>query len=329
MNRKALALVGAALLAIGLFTPLVALPIVGAVNLFGNGSNPVALALLALAVLIATLTAKDRLAELVWPGVSAAVLLLFHFVRIQSGIAKMRESMQDLADNPFGGVAIAAMQTVQFQWGWIPLAAGAALTIYVGWTAQREQGTSWHRLSDRPAKLVAAAAAACLLVPIAIGLTGDLQNAATTSAGPAGAAPTGELPAAAAPAAEMDTPEEIAYARDHLQLYDLRARYFDSLLDGSIPGVRFKIKNNGSRTLTEVEVKVVFYDKDGKAIAEETYHPVLVSEYNYGNDNKPLRPNYIWQQEPDSFYAAKAVPSEWEVGKATATITSVKFGGEP
>ena len=87
----------------------------------------------------------------------------------------------------------------------------------------------------------------------------------------------------------------------------------------------FKIKNNGNRTLNGVTVRVVFYDSAGKPISEEEYNPVIVSSYNFGDDNKPLRPNYIWQDEADKFYAAKSVPSEWEVGKASATITDIDF----
>jgi hypothetical protein len=35
----------------------------------------------------------------------------------------------DLAANPFGGIATAAMQSVQIQWGWAVLVVGAVLII--------------------------------------------------------------------------------------------------------------------------------------------------------------------------------------------------------
>jgi hypothetical protein len=48
--------------------------------------------------------------------------------------------------------------------------------------------------------------------------------------------------------------------------------------------------------------------------------------FSMGNENKPLRPNYIWQQESGQFYTAKSIPTEWKAGKATATITEIGFG---
>ena len=59
-------------------------------------------------------------------------------------------------------------------------------------------------------------------------------------------------------------------------------------------------------------------------IAEEEFNPVLVTKYSFGN-NKPLRPNYIWQQERGQFYQAKSVPSEWKEGAVKAKITDIEF----
>ncbi len=108
-------------------------------------------------------------------------------------------------------------------------------------------------------------------------------------------------------------------------LYDFTAKYHDSYLDKNIPGVNFKIKNKGNRILKEVEVTVYFKNANGEIISEEDYHPVLVSSYSYGDNNKPLKPNYIWQMERSKFYQAKSVPSEWKEGSATAKITNIEF----
>ncbi len=111
---------------------------------------------------------------------------------------------------------------------------------------------------------------------------------------------------------------------DKVKLYDFTAKYFSSYLDGETPGVTFKIKNEGEKTLTKVEVTVYFKDSSNNVIAEEDYHPVLVSDYSFG-DNKPLKPNYIWQMESGKFYKAKSVPSEWQEGNAVAKITDLRF----
>jgi len=114
----------------------------------------------------------------------------------------------------------------------------------------------------------------------------------------------------------------------NLQVYDFKAGYHSSVLDGRIPGVEFKIKNNGSETLEMVKAKVYFKDARGNTIAEEDYTPVFVSEFKLFDNNKPLRPNYIWQLERGKFLTAKSVPSEWKEGAAEIQITDIRFEGE-
>ncbi len=115
-----------------------------------------------------------------------------------------------------------------------------------------------------------------------------------------------------------------AYIRRHLVLYDVQAKYKDSLLDGKVAGVLFKLRNNGDRSLDEVKVTVYFKDAGGAVIHEEDYYPVLVSDFSVG-DNTPLKPGYIWQMESGKFYEAKSVPSEWQEGAVQAKITDVQF----
>lgn len=116
--------------------------------------------------------------------------------------------------------------------------------------------------------------------------------------------------------------EKQAYI-ENIQLYELKSKYYETYFDGKVPGVTFKLKNNGNRTLKRVEVTVYFKDSDGNIIFEEDYLPVLVSEYSF-NDNKPLKPNYVWSLG-DKFYKAEKVPSEWKVGSVSAKITDIEF----
>lgn len=328
MTDRNLSFAGAALLIAGLFTPIVTMPIIGTINLFNNGSNWVAICLIALAALGAAMAANYRVQDVLWPGAAAAAVLVYIFARLQYGISQMRESVAtELADNPFAGLAHAAVGAVQLQWGWLVLAAGAGLLIYAGFTARKSDETGTLTMRDRTSRLVAGSSLALLIAAVAIDVMGRIPAGSPTSAASEDQAVNLAVGAAATTdAADGPTREEAAYIRQHLRLYDLDARYFDSLLDGRVPGIRFKIQNNGNRTLDEVVVRVVFFDGEGKAIAEEEYRPVLVSEYSYGRDNTPLRPNYIWQEEADKFYSAKNVPSEWATGKATATITNIEFG---
>src|SRR5690606_28064197 len=90
------------------------------------------------------------------------------------------------------------------------------------------------------------------------------------------------------------------------------------------PGVRFKLRNDGERTLNRVEVMVFFKDSAGKIIAEKDFNPVLVSQFGIG-DSKPLRPGYIWQMDASRFYKADSGPDEWEEGAVEARITDIEF----
>lgn len=325
MTNRNLIFVGSGLLAVGLFLPIVTLPILGTVNLFGNGGNLNAIALLALAVIAGGLALKERPADVLWPALAAAGILLYGFIRLQYAISQMRASLDDLADNPFAGLVQGAMSSVQLQWGWLILAAGAGLMIY-GAFRSREPGKLFV-FPDRIAQGVAAASAVALLIGPGMDLVGTVGAKGAEDVSTAESGGSDAATARSGNEARADQ-EEAAYIARHLQVYELNAKYFDSILDGRVPGVTFKVKNNGDRTLNRVTVRVVFQDAAGNPIAEEEYSPVLVSSYSYGDGNRPLRPNYISQQERGNFWAAKSVPSEWQAGRAVATITEIEFAPE-
>lgn len=132
------------------------------------------------------------------------------------------------------------------------------------------------------------------------------------------------LGASAPAAATVDLArEKLDYIQSHIQIYAIQSRYYESVLDGKLPGVEFKIKNTGDKTLKRIEVTVYFLDAAGKPIAEENYYPVSSGTYSGGHD--PLKPGYIWQIESGKFYSAKAVPSEWSEGKVTVKIANIEF----
>jgi len=125
----------------------------------------------------------------------------------------------------------------------------------------------------------------------------------------------------AKPAANVRS-EEQEYIKS-IELYDFQAKYFESLLEGKVPGVKFKLRNNGNRSLKKVEVTVYFKDASGNTIYEENFLPVNTS--SWFEPDKPLKPQYIWQMERDKFYSAKNAPDEWQEGNATANITAIEF----
>lgn len=85
-------------------------------------------------------------------------------------------------------------------------------------------------------------------------------------------------------------------------------------------GVFGEIKNLGDRTLTKVQITIYCLDKNGKAVFEKTYHPVLISEYSLFGDNKPLKPNYSEK------FGVKLddAPSDW-ANKVRVKVTDIEF----
>jgi hypothetical protein len=129
----------------------------------------------------------------------------------------------------------------------------------------------------------------------------------------------------------VDTKREIREYEDkqeyinNVSLYDLKAKFYTTYAENKVPGVEFKLKNNGERLLREIEVTIYFKDSSGKTIAEERYHPVLALNKSYSGDQIILKKNYIWQMEDGNFYKADSVPTAWEEGSVSGKITDIKF----
>jgi hypothetical protein len=108
----------------------------------------------------------------------------------------------------------------------------------------------------------------------------------------------------------------------NIELYDFKAAYMDSVLQKHLPGVEFKLKNKGTKTIKEIKVTVYFKDKDGNVIHEENFYPVHAASFK---PSGPLKAGYIWQMERGHFYTAKNVPSEWKQGNAVASVTDLEI----
>jgi hypothetical protein len=150
----------------------------------------------------------------------------------------------------------------------------------------------------------------------------------TSSNGASSVAITGER-RADAPATMSDSwpsesnADEQTYIRDKIKVYDIDGRFFDSILDGRVPGIRFKIKNIGARTLREVRVRLLFKDESGTVIYENDYSPVLAGAL-YDSD-PPLRPNYVWQNDRNQFYSPSGIPSEVDPRKTEVRVIDIEF----
>jgi Protein of unknown function (DUF2939) len=109
----------------------------------------------------------------------------------------------------------------------------------------------------------------------------------------------------------------------NLQIYNFKARYYNSL-KGKIAGVEFALKNNGTETLSMVQVTVYFKDAQGNTLSEQSYQPVHASTDN----SKPLKPNQVWQPQQGMFLNVQSVPPDWKEGSAEVRITDIEFEGQ-
>lgn len=129
MKPTTMGWIGTLLLFVGVFTPIVSVPFMGNVNYFRNGEGDGVLVLI-LAGISAILLLKEKLRGLYFTAGLSLAVMLFSFFNFQSGMSQARAEMEnDLAGNPFRGLADMAMESVQLQWGWAVLLVGVGLQL--------------------------------------------------------------------------------------------------------------------------------------------------------------------------------------------------------
>ena len=128
-TKQLLGLIGSAVLFVGVFAPIVSIPIMGNMNYFQNGKGDGAI-ILVLAVISLILVLLKKFKGLWFTGLGSMGIMAFTFINFQINLANARTQMEtELVGNPFRGIADMAMQSVQIQWGWALLIVGAVLVI--------------------------------------------------------------------------------------------------------------------------------------------------------------------------------------------------------
>jgi hypothetical protein len=128
-TKKQLGIIGSITLLFGVFTPILSTPFLGNMNYIQNGESDGAIVLV-LALISLVLALKKNYQGLWFTGIGSLGLILFTLISFQSKMSQARADIEsNLAGNPFRGLMDMAMQSVQLQWGWIFLIAGAALII--------------------------------------------------------------------------------------------------------------------------------------------------------------------------------------------------------
>lgn len=130
MNTKQLlGLIGSIVLFVGVFTPILRIPLMGNINYFRNGEGDGTIVLI-LALISLVLALIKKYEGLWFTGIGSLGIILFTFVNLLSKISQAKEGMEsESVDSPFFDLADIVMQSIQLQWGWPLLIIGCALII--------------------------------------------------------------------------------------------------------------------------------------------------------------------------------------------------------
>jgi hypothetical protein len=133
-----LGLLGCVLMAVGVFAPLVRIPIFGEINYFYNGRGD-GIYVLGLAGISLLLVMKRWYGWLWVTGGASMGMIVYSFYRFTIGMADLETELASqyagdggLFDELASSLSEALIESVQLQWGWLPLFAGALLLLVAG-----------------------------------------------------------------------------------------------------------------------------------------------------------------------------------------------------
>ncbi len=128
-QSKVFGLLGAGLLMLGCFAPLVSMPVIGHVTYVQNGRGD-GMIVLVLAVAAAVFALMGRRRFFLLTGSLSLCVVAYSFIAFQRKLSDvMQDVSKDLDGNPFRGIVDVAMNSIQFQWGWAPLIMGGMLLV--------------------------------------------------------------------------------------------------------------------------------------------------------------------------------------------------------
>lgn len=316
--RQILGLVGSLILFIGVFTPIINLPIVGSMNYFQNGRGD-GVIILVLAAFSVFLTLNKRYKFLLFTGGVSLAILAFTFITFQVRMSQMQSQMKEsMKDNPFGGLGEAMLSTVQIQWGWAILIVGAALLIVAALLKEMASETA-SKINDSVLYAVLGVIAVGWLGLIAYSFLAapSTPNALSNANSNKGRQLQNQRTSSNTSSDTLSSsPEEVAYVSN---VVISKVEVEQTILNE--PGVFGEVKNNGDKTLDEVEITIYFLDKQGNPVSEKTYSPINASARNFGmSDTSALKPKYSRKFG----YKADDAPSDWSK-KVTVQVTKVQF----
>lgn len=153
-TKQKLGLIGSIILFVGVFMPIISLPMIGNVNYFNNGKGDGTIILI-LAVISFVLVLSKNYKWLWFTGLGSLGMLLFTFVTFQLGMSKAKAVIEaKLEGNVFRGLTDMSMQSFQIQWGWALLIVGAALVVASASLKEESKTESNKSSFDSPIELI-------------------------------------------------------------------------------------------------------------------------------------------------------------------------------
>jgi len=119
---------GCLILLLGVFAPYVSVPLLGSMNYFQNGHGGGAILIL-VALASAFLTVRGCFISLWASGVVTMLCLGTSFIAFRYEASQMKISASADKDNIFAGLASAAAEAVQLEWGFALLLVGGILLL--------------------------------------------------------------------------------------------------------------------------------------------------------------------------------------------------------
>lgn len=127
--RQILGIAGSVVLFLGVFTPIVSVPIAGSFNYFRNGTGD-GVIIIILAAVSAILAFRQEFKGLVIAGALSLGMLAFTFINFHYRMNEARSAVD--RSNPFSGISDAMIDMVQIEWGWAVLIFGSFMLIAAG-----------------------------------------------------------------------------------------------------------------------------------------------------------------------------------------------------
>lgn len=131
---------GSILLFLGVFMPIISLPIIGNMNYFQNGKGD-GVIILVLAGISLFLALTERLKGILIPAFLSLAVMGLTFFRFQWAIGSARGEMSK-SDNPFKALGETMLDTVQLQWGWAVLIVGVGCLFAAAFMKDRKGQTN-------------------------------------------------------------------------------------------------------------------------------------------------------------------------------------------